>query len=88
MITRSLEELKEVHGDYVTEDIDKIIYLLRKDLNGNYDYFMESHKKAVESDDQKEVDECYHNMDNILWDLENSINEVKEMIVIEKASKK
>lgn len=88
MITRSLEELKEVHGDYVTEDIDKIIYSLRKDLNGNYEHFIEYHKKAVESDDQKEVDECYHVMDNILWDLENSINEVREMIVIEKASKK
>ena len=88
MVTRSLEELKEQYGDDVTEYINKIIYFLQKDPDDHYGQFMDLHKEAIESDDQKEIDECFDNMENILWDLENHINEIREMMVIEKASKK
>lgn len=82
------EEIKDRFGDYVTEYVDINLHYLRKELNENYEHFMDLHRKALSEEDPERKDEDYSEMTTILWSLEDSVDLLKDLIKYEQSNKK
>ena len=82
------EEIKDRYGDYVTEYVDINLYFLRKELNENYEHFMDLHRKALAEEDPERKDDYYSEMTTILWSLKDSVDLLEDLTEYEQSNKK